>query len=233
MKYSFVRHIFASRICFSRRNTLFPLQKHSVSLGETLRSSVWAHSKELLFTLLLLITGGLTPCVKAQVTLTTDTDNPVYYLIQSYGNTAFYMRPNGTNVTTLNILTDDMKWFFLDAGTGTEGSETVQYYYICRKNGNNIQYMYFSGPNFVGTGSSQRIWIQLQAKSGSDDNYKFYIAKKNTQDWDAYNILPKGTTKSSSLNKRGTNTLDGNVQVGNGVDDESSCWNFVALNNYA
>ena len=67
MKQSIARHIMASHTCFSRRNTPFPQQKHCVSLGETLRSSVWAHSKELLLTLLLLITGGLFPCVmKAQ-----------------------------------------------------------------------------------------------------------------------------------------------------------------------
>ena len=43
--------------CFSRRNTPFLLEKHCVSLGETLCSSVWTHSKELL-----LSTEGQTPC---------------------------------------------------------------------------------------------------------------------------------------------------------------------------
>ena len=60
----------ASHTCFSRGNTPFLQEKHCVSLGETLRSSVWAHSKELLLTLLLLITGGLFPCVmKAHCTI--------------------------------------------------------------------------------------------------------------------------------------------------------------------
>lgn len=166
-----------------------------------------------------------------QITPTTDTSNPVYYLFQSFGNTSFYMRPNGTNVNTSNILTDDMKWFFLDAGTGTEGSDEVQYFYICDKDG---RYMYFSSPNYVGTGSNQRIWIILHNSitPGSEDNYKFYIAKKNTQSWDAYNIIPKGTTNSSSLNKQGGNAGTGNVQVGSGFDDAGSCWNLIALADY-
>ena len=57
MKQSIARHIIASHTCFSRRNTPFLLEKHSVSLGETLRSSVWTHSKELQ-----LSTEGQTPC---------------------------------------------------------------------------------------------------------------------------------------------------------------------------
>ena len=50
-----------------------------------------------------------------QITPTTDTNNPIYYLFQSFGNTSFYMRPNGTAVNTSNILTDDMKWYFLES----------------------------------------------------------------------------------------------------------------------
>lgn len=186
--------------------------------------------RSFLFTLLFLLTG--VTGVWGQITPTTDTDNPVYYLIQSYQNTGFYMRPNGTKVTTLNSLTDEMKWFFLDAGTGTEGSDNVQYYYICQKNGNNIQYMYFSGPNFIS--SNNRIWIELQAKSGSDDNYKFYINPNNTSGYGGYNIIPKGTNTSSpsSLNKRGRNAGSDGIQVGAGLNDEASCWNLIALTDY-
>ena len=166
------------------------------------------------------------------ITITTDTDNPVYYLIQSYQNTGFYMRPNNTNVTTLNSLTDEMKWFFLDAGTGTEGSDNVQYYYICRKNGENNQYMYFSGPNFISR--NNRIWIALQAKTGSDDNYKFYIVANNTSGYGGYNIIPKGTNTSnkSSLNKQGGNAGTNGIQVGSGLNDEASCWNLIPLTDY-
>lgn len=47
----------ASHTCFSRRNTPYLLEKHSVSLGETLRSSVHLSCKQILLTLLLLISG--------------------------------------------------------------------------------------------------------------------------------------------------------------------------------
>ena len=194
----------------------------------------------LVISLLLMLTlGSSSVWGQSPVEITTDTNgNSIiedsekkYYLIQSYLNTGFYMRPNSTNVTTLNSLTDNMKWFFLDAGTGTEGSDEVQYYYICDKDG---RYMYFSSPNYVGTGTSQRIWITLQNSitSGSEDNYKFYIAKKNNKSWDAYNIIPKGTTNNSSLNKQGGNAGTGNVQVGSGFNDAGSCWNLIALADY-
>lgn len=192
----------------------------------------------LVVTMLLLFTlGSGSVWGQSPVEITSDTNGnniiddseKKLYLIQSYLNTGFYMRPNGTNVTTLNSLTDEMKWFFLDAGTGTEGSDEVQYYYICDKDG---KYMYFSSPNFVST--SNRIWITLQSSitPGSEDNYKFYIAKKNTKSWDAYNIIPKETTNSSSLNKQGGNAGTGNVQVGSGFDDAGSCWNLIALADY-
>lgn len=57
MKQSIARHIIASHTCFSRRNTPFLLEKHSVSLGETLRSSVYSSCKQTLLTLLLIFSG--------------------------------------------------------------------------------------------------------------------------------------------------------------------------------
>lgn len=180
---------------------------------------------------LLLMVVGVSG-VKAQVTLTTDESHPNYYLIQSYVNTAFYMRPNGTNVNTLNILNDNMKWFFLDAGKDNEGTENEkQCYYICRKNETETQYMYFSSPNYVGTNADQRIWILLKTlESGSEDNYKFFIEPNSTTG--AYNIIPKGTTNNSSLNKQGGNAGNGNVQVGSGTADEGSNWYFIAVNDF-
>ena len=159
--------------------------------------------------------------MRGQITPTTDTSNPVYYLFQSFGNTSFYMRPDGTGkVSTSNILTDDMKWYFLDSGDG--------YYYICDKDGN---YMYFSSPNYVGTNANQRIWIELHNTcSSSDDNYKFSIADYSGG---GSNIIPKGTTNNSSLNKQGRNAGTGNVQVGSGVADACSRWNIISLNDYA
>lgn len=223
---------------------LFPAWEHNIPTLGT-KCSHTGNKTALRFALSLLLMfllGFNTAWGKDPVEITKDTDGngiiddneKKFYLIQSYLNTAFYMRPNNTNntnVTTLNTLTDNMKWFFLDAGTGTEGSDEVQYFYICDKDG---RYMYFSSPNYVGTGGNQRIWITLlnSITSGSEDNYKFYIAKKNTKSWDAYNIIPKGTNNSSSLNKQGGNAGTGNVQVGSGFDDAGSCWNLIALADY-
>ncbi|MBE6247897.1 MAG: hypothetical protein E7106_01415 [Prevotella sp.] len=100
MKQSIARHIIASHTCFSRRNTPFLRERHCVSLGETLRSSVWAHSKELLLTLLLLITGGLFPCVtKAQKVA-----DGIYYIKHDAGDKGiWYLWPSvTTNSSTGN-----------------------------------------------------------------------------------------------------------------------------------
>ena len=171
--------------------------------------------------------------------VTTDTNNPVYYLIQSFINTGFYMKPSvassNTYVYTHNILTDDMKWFFLDAGDG--------YYYICHKDDADIKYMYFS-KTYGATSASGRVWIQLKDLDNNDtDHFKFSFAKNNTNSWDAYNIIPKGSTGSYCLNKRGgnsyintgANTYDDGVQVStngkgsNDFNDAGSNWNFIAF----
>lgn len=154
--------------------------------------------------------------------VTTDTNNPVYYLIQSYQNTGFYMRPYNSNssVHTLNSLTDEMKWYFLD--TDDEG-----YYYICNKSG---KYMYFSKPS---GSSSSRTWIELKDLDNSDkDHFKFSVAKNNTKGWDTYNIIPKGNTDKYCLNKQGGNAGSNGVQISNSYDDEASCWNIIALSSY-
>lgn len=167
--------------------------------------------------------------------VTTNPSAPHYYLIQSFVNTGYYMRPNGTKVNTLNIITDDMKWYFLTAG---EPEDDIQYYYICDKNN---RYLYFSSPNYVGTGETQRIWVELRESvpSGSEDNYKFTIEKKNSQNWNSYNIIPKGTTNGSGLNKQGgnaggksSNAKLGDIQVYAGYNDQSSNWNFIDVDDF-
>jgi hypothetical protein len=159
------------------------------------------------------------------ITPTTDPSNPVYYLFQSFGNTSFYMRPNNnaTNaaVSTSNILTDDMKWYFLE-------SDESGYYYICDKDGN---YLYFSKPS---GSTSSRTWMELKNSLDNDDteHYKFSIAKNNTKKWDAYNIIPYGNADKYCLNKQGRNAGTGNVQVSNGWDDENSNWVFISMTTY-
>lgn len=174
-----------------------------------------------LLLLLLLMTAGAST-TWGQITPTTDLSNPVYYLLQSFGNTSFYMRPDGTGkVNTSNILTDDMKWYFLE-------SDESGYYYICDKDGN---YLYFSKP--YGSTNS-RTWLELKNSLDNDDKalYKFSITKNNTKGWDAYNIIPYGNADKYCLNKQGRNAGTNGVQVSNGWDDENSNWVFIPMTDY-
>lgn len=182
-----------------------------------------AASRLMLISLLLItmLTGGAVEAWGQVITPTTDPSNPVYYLFQSFGNTAFYMRPDGTGkVSTSNILTDDMKWYFLDSGDG--------YYYICDKDGN---YLYFSKPS---GSQSSRTWMELKNSLDNDDkaHYKFSIAKNNTKGWNAYNIIPYGNEDKYCLNKQGRNAGTNGVQVSNGWDDENSNWVFIPMTDY-
>ena len=151
-----------------------------------------------------------------------------YYLLQSYGNTGFFMRQNietttstkSDVVTTLNILTDDMKWYFLE-------SDDDGYYYICDINN---KYLYFAQPS---GSTSSRTWMQLKALDDTDkDHYKFSIAKNNTQGWDAFNIIPKGNTGKYCLNKRGRNASADGIQIINDYNDENSNWIFIPVSSY-
>ena len=156
------------------------------------------------------------------INITNDPSNPVYYLFQSFGNTSFFMRPDGTGkVNTSNILTDDMKWYFLE-------SDESGYYYICDKDGN---YLYFSKPS---GSTSSRTWMELKNSLDNDDteHYKFSIAKNNPKGWNAYNIIPYGNADKYCLNKQGRNAGTGNVQVSNGWDDENSNWVFIPMTTY-
>ena len=153
---------------------------------------------------------------------TSTADNPVYYLIQSYQTASFYMLVNGSKVNTLNVMSDNMKWYFVDAGT----EDDTQFYYIVNTNG---KYIYFSKTT---GGSNNRTWAELKDfDSATADNFKFSLSKNATRE--AYNIIPKGGS-TSSLNKAGKNLGTGDVQIlgANGLNDDGSCWNFIAETNY-
>ena len=152
-------------------------------------------SLRLVITLLLMMVVGVSG-LKAQglpFTPTTDTNGnevideseKIYYFIQSYGNTGYYMRSNAASASsgytgdvranTLNIITDEMKWYFLPV-TGESG-----YYYICDKEN---RYMFFSKASNEGG----RTWIQLKALDNDNaDKFKFSIAWNNTKK--CYNII--------------------------------------------
>ena len=199
-----------------RGNVLFPAWECFVS-SVGINNSPKAHFLRSLLLLLLMMTFGTNVSWGQDLPFvpTTDADNSGeidetekhYYLLQSYGNTGFFMRQNietttstkSDVVTTLNILTDDMKWYFLE-------SDDDGYYYICDINN---KYLYFAQPS---GSTSSRTWMQLKALDDNNkDNYKFSIAKNNTNG--AYNIIPKGNTSTYCLNKRGRNASDDGIQI--------------------
>lgn len=160
-----------------------------------------------------------------QVTPSTSSD-PVYYLIQSTQCDAYYMRPhgNGTNVNAMNILTNDVRWYFVDAGTDTDTG--TQYYYIVNNTG---KYMYFARPDRDG---DNRTYIELQTfNDANQDNYKFSIAEYNSSG--TYNIIPKGNTDSYCLNKQGGITSDNNIQLANGFSDSGSLWKLIPASTFS
>ena len=184
-------------------------------------TDIYSYIKNILCLMVLMTVGASSAWAQTPIVVTTDPSNPVYYLFQSFGNTGFYMRPNGTKVSTLNILTDDMKWYFLE-------SDEAGYYYICDKSG---RYLYFSKPS---GSTSNRTWMELKNSLDNSDkaHYKFSIAKNNSKGWDAYNIIPYGNTGSYGLNKQGRNAGDGNVQISSGYNDENSNWIFIPMSTY-
>ena len=223
-----------------RGNVLFPAWECFVS-GVGINNSPKAHFLRSLLLLLVMMTFGTNVSWGQDLPFvpTTDADNSGeieetekhYYMIQSFINSAYYMRPNGTRVNTLNIITDDMKWYFLKAGDPESG---VQYYYICDKDG---RYMYF--PKASGS-MSDRTWMELKTdKTGIENNCKFTIEKNNTKGWSSYNIIPRGNLSNYCLNKQGRDaganggaTKTGDIQVYDGYDDQSSNWFFIDVNDY-
>ena len=59
------------------------------------------------------------------------------------------------------------------------------------------------------------------------DNYRFKIVKNGSRE--AYNIIPKGGTKSLYKTDGNWNTAD--ISLGD-INNDLSCWNFVAKGNY-
>ena len=187
-------------------------------LMSKLRSSL-----RLVITLLLMMfVGGMMNGVKAQspVEITTSASNPKLYLIQSYSNEAFYMRNNSRNnpqtLNTSNIVTNNSEFYFLDGG---EIDET-QYYFIVHKG--TSKYIYMDGMT-AKYGNAPAANATEEVK----DTYRFKIVKNGSRD--AYNIIPINQT--NSLHKTDGNSVGTDIQL-SGVDNDRSCWNFVAKGNY-
>ena len=235
MKQSIARHIITSHTCFSRRNTPFLLEKHSVSLGETLRSSVYLSCKQLLLTLLLLIGVNGVWADDVPFTVTTDTSAPHYYLLQNVGNTgvkAFYAMPydnidvDEIRITTTNVPNSDMRFYFVSV-ENEDG-----YYYIIHCSG---KYLYAKGA--VNNDGGARLKA-LSTQPTEVDRYKFSIV----QNGGGYYIINKSWDEAP-LCKRGGNTFIDNKNSGdnyyflkwntwtdkNGNRDDFFRWNFIPI----
>ena len=235
MKQSIARHIITSHTCFSRRNTPFLLEKHSVSLGETLRSSVYSSCKQLLLTLLLLIGVNGVWADDVPFTPTTDTSAPHYYLLQNVGNTgvkAFYAMPydnidgDEIRITTTNVPNSDMRFYFVSV-ENEDG-----YYYIIHCSG---KYLYAKGSANDNGGA---ILKALSTQPTEVDRYKFSIV----QNGGGYYIINKSWDEAP-LCKRGGNTFIDNKNSGdnyfflkwntwtdkNGNRDDFFRWNFIPI----
>ena len=143
------------------------------------------------------------------------------YLIQSYSNEAFYMRNNSRNsanaLNTSNIVTTNSEFFFMD-GDVIEGT---QYYYIVHKETGKYVYIY------EGTTAKYQNAPAANATDEVKNTYRFKIVKNSSRD--AYNIIPINQT--NSLHKTDGNSVGTDIQL-SGVDNDRSCWNFVAKGNY-
>ena len=154
------------------------------------------------------------------VEITTSSSNPKLYLIQSYSNEAFYMRNNSRNsanaLNTSNIVTTYSEFYFMN---GDEIGGT-QYYYIVHKGTGKYVYM-------NGTTAKYQNAPAANATDEVKNTYRFKIVKNSSRD--AYNIIPINQT--NSLNKTNGNSDGADVQLSD-VDDDKSCWNFIAKGNY-
>ena len=235
MKQSIARHIITSHTCFSRRNTPFLLEKHSVSLGETLRSSVYLSCKQILLTLLLLIGVNGVWADDMPFTPTTDTSAPHYYLLQNVGTSSFYAMPydaindDGLGITTTNVPNSDMRFYFVSV-ENEEG-----YYYIIHCSG---KYLYAKGAANADGGAR----LKESSTLPTDDRYKFCI-EQNGGGYYIKNKYIEGNTDSSKLPaplcKRGGNTgigPDGNNKIKNLLKwntyrpiDDYFRWNFIPI----
>lgn len=135
-------------------------------------------------------------------TISTDSSNPVYYLLQNSGTTSFYAMPYDNTeegkVSTTNVPNDDMRFYFLNAGE--DGG--IRYYYIVHCSG---RYLYAKGNANVNDGA--RLKTPPTTTSPNDDRYKFYITTcEDSNVGEGYYIINKQLGNTAPLCKRGGNT---------------------------
>ena len=179
-----------------------------------------------LLLLLMMILGVGNTWGQEPVTITTDVNNKVLYLIQSFNNEAFYIRNdtrNGSkkNLNTSNIVTTNSEFYFLDADI----IDGTQYYYIVH-NGTG-KYVHVASA----ASGQALIYDNAPAANATDDTkdlYRFKIIKNSSRD--AYNIIAKNS--ELSLSKKNANSIGDFIEL-NSADSEISCWNFIAKTNYS
>ena len=152
------------------------------------------------------------------------------YLIQSYMNTAYYMRPNTNYASTNSIVSDQMEWYFEDAGV----SGGTQYYYIV--NNKDGRYLCCEG-----TAHNKNAKFD---SSPSTDLFKFKFVPNSSGT--AYQIVVKGSSYplvKIVVPSGSPSSLPGNWQSPGGNDKvdikvynsngEPSFWNFIPKSGYS
>lgn len=169
----------------------------------------------------------------APVEITTDTNGngtiedseKKFYLIQTYAFPSFFIAPQSNNtITTNNILSEYMLWYFLDAGTDGD----TQYYYIV--NNSTGKYIY----NHNGNDRGINITDFASLSDANKEKCKFkLVVNNNGGTTDFYNINVKASQTYYGLNKQNGSEANANpIRLTNTqyINDTNSKWKFIPFN---
>lgn len=225
MKQSIARHIIASHTCFSRGNTPFLLEKHSVSLGEALRSSVYLSCKQTLLTLLLLISGvvgswgqdysgtyyiaSVNPILSPKYNEATPSTN--YYLC-STENWYYYQSssPYYTNTADANNVMPFMTTY--KCRDGVNDAKAV--WSIIKKEGTNYYYIKHDGKfltynvKMENNSNEGRMRMHLETSPTDDNSALFqisYVENPMENSSPCFDIITIKETKRKYVNVSGDN----------------------------
>ncbi len=188
----------------------------------------------LVMSLLLMLTlGSGNVWGHSPVEITTDTNGnstiddseKKFYLIQTNAFQSFYIAPQSNNITTNNILGNDMLWYFLDAGV----EDNIQYYYIV----NNSTGKYISHGDGNQNNNTSRGVPLVEKNQSNDESCKFRLDLNETKGEGFYNIKVKGSPTYFALNKRGGSVVTTSpIQLTSNqyINDIHSLWKFIPFN---
>ena len=180
--------------------------------------------------LLMLVLGSTSVWGQGPVEITTDADitnnTKKLYLIQTNAFQSFYIAPqSNNNITTNNILGNDMLWYFLNAGV----EDNIQYYYIV----NNSTGKYISHGDGSQNNNTSRGVPLVEKNQSNDESCKFRLDLNETKGEGFYNIKVKGSPTYFALNKRGGSVDTTNpIQLTSNqyINDIHSLWKFIPFN---